>query len=256
MGKTSIEWADFSFNPWIGCTKVSEGCDHCYAETLAARRKWAQWGPKAPRVRTALSTWKQPRTWDRKARAEGRFDFVFCASLSDVFDKAAPQEWRRDLWQLIADTPNLTWLLLTKRPQLVAKMVRDFPGGWGDGPLNVWIGTSIEHQKALDARLAHFKAIPARRHFISAEPLLGPLDFGKDGLRGIDWVIGGCESGPGRRTFQGREVGWIRQLHKQCGDAGVDFFFKQWGDVPPIGQAAGKLDGYEIRERPSEEFQP
>jgi protein gp37 len=194
MGEnTKIEWADHTFNPWIGCTRVSPACDHCYAEKLATARLGVGWGPHAERRRTAESTWRQPLAWNRKAQREGKRARVFCASLADVFDNAVPEEWREDLWALIFDTPSLDWLLLTKRPQNIAKMLPPafmtsaHPWPWP----NVWLGTTVENQAEADRRIPHLLAVPAARRFLSCEPLLGPVNLsgwlpGESGCEGCD----------------------------------------------------------------------
>jgi protein gp37 len=122
---TKIEWAHHTFNPWIGCTRVSPACDHCYAADLARRYSWAKWGPGEPRRFAAASTWKHPRKWDREAKAAGVRRRVFCASLADVFDAEVDDEWRVSLIEEILATPNLDWLLLTKRPQVAKKFFDD-----------------------------------------------------------------------------------------------------------------------------------
>jgi protein gp37 len=184
---TGISWADLTFNPWIGCTRVSPACDNCYAETLATNRLGVQWGPHADRRRTAASTWAKPMRWNRIAAEAGVQLRVFCASLADVFDNKAPQEWREDLWRLIEVTPNLTWMLLTKRPQNAGKMI---PGRWkpisGEGyvtpppgPKNIWFGITAEDQGHLHQRgflALRICAALGWTAFLSAEPLLGPLD--------------------------------------------------------------------------------
>jgi protein gp37 len=235
MGQhTAIEWADHTFNPWIGCTKVSAGCDHCYAERLAKARLGVAWGPHAARRVTSPSTWEQPRRWNRKAQREGRRARLFCASLADVFDNAAPADARANLWRLIGDTPALDWLLLTKRPQNIAAML---PSNWGGaGYPNVWLGTTAENQQEAERRIPHLLAVPARLRFLSCEPLLGPVDLGSvaplarpDEPR-IHWVITGGESG---RSARPMHPDWARNLRDQCQAAGVPFFFKQWGDWLP-----------------------
>lgn len=186
MGADSkIEWTDHTFNPWIGCTAVSPACDHCYAEvSTPARALGVAWGPNAERRRTSEATWRQPLAWNRKAQREGRRFKVFCASLADVFDNQVPADWRADLWALIASTPHLDWLLLTKRPQNIAKMLpgayveqlvgRDLPAWpWP----NVWLGTTVENQAEADRRIQHLLAVPAAKRFLSMEPLLGPVDL-------------------------------------------------------------------------------
>lgn len=242
MGETKIEWADFTFNGWIGCTKVSAACDHCYAEVATPTRTLRAsgtetWGPHAPRKRTSAANWKKPLAWNRQAEAEGRRYRVFCASLADVFDNHASilPEWRSDLWALIAETPHLDWLLLTKRPQNINKML---PLAWGNGWPNVWLGTTVENQTEADRRIPHLLAVPAAVRFLSVEPMLGPVDLthisGKAGLdphwsmkqAGLSWVICGGESGPNARPMH---PDWARSLRDQCVAAGVPFFFKQWG---------------------------
>jgi len=147
MGETSkIEWTDSTFNPWIGCQHVSPGCDHCYAEAMMDTRLGrVQWGPHGERGRTSQSYWKQPRKWNadglRFERENAHRHRVFCASLSDVFDNQVPKQWRVDLFTLIRETPNLDWLLLSKRPTNMRTML---PPDWSDGYPNVWLGCTAE----------------------------------------------------------------------------------------------------------------
>ncbi len=263
--KTNIEWADATFNPWRGCTEVSPACDHCYARELAERWGWAKWGDH-PRERAAASTWKQPLVWNRQADAfeaeHGRPRMVFCASLADVFDNQVPEEWRHDLWGLIHRTPRLIWLLLTKRPQNIRKML---PPEWGEGWPNVWLGTTVENQAVADRNIPVLLRVPAAKRFLSCEPLLGRITLFEvgsasmsynaftgdvtyrrpDGMGsmkqsifgGIDWVIAGGESGPNARF---PDVRWFRLLRDHCAAAGVPFMFKQWGE---FGQVSGKPGG-------------
>jgi len=186
---SKIEWCHHTFNPWIGCTKVSDGCKNCYAERdFDKRRHVAKWGPGNPRVRTAEANWKKPLTWNRKAEKAGTRPRVFCASLADWLDPEVPVAWLADLLALIQETPHLDWLLLTKRPELWALNMLtirergrkdggcpgfDFACRWldGDAPKNVWVGTTVENQKAT-ARIPHLLSIPARVRFLSCEPLL------------------------------------------------------------------------------------
>ena len=174
---TAIEWTDHTFNPWEGCQKVAPECDNCYAETWNERFHGGEnWGPKAPRRRTSAQNWNKPRRWNREAEAfhttHGRRQRVFCASLADVFDNAVDPAWRADLFDLIRATPNLDWLLLTKRPQ---NMVRMLPDDWGDGWAHVWLGTSAGSQKTADTNIPALLATPAAVRFVSAEPMLGPV---------------------------------------------------------------------------------
>jgi protein gp37 len=181
---TNIEWADSTFNPWEGCTKVGPGCDHCYAENRNARFAGGQainWGPGAPRRRTTPANWRKPLQWEREAAAfqaeHGRCRRVFCASLADVFDNEVDPAWRDDLWQLIQDTPSLDWLLLTKR---IGNVFRFLPDGWalGHGAWpNVWLGATIVNQAEAERDIPKLLALPARIRFLSMEPLLGPVDL-------------------------------------------------------------------------------
>jgi protein gp37 len=258
---SNIEWTHHTFNPWRGCTKVSQGCKHCYAETLSKRNPAAlgQWGPKGQRVIAAESYWQQPLKWDKAAKAAGERHRVFCASMADVFEgpESMPAEsWplveaaRARLFALIEATPNLDWLLLTKRPQHILPTLKRIRHHWaiserewpGLRTGNVWLGTSVEDQATADERIPHLLSIPAKVRFLSMEPLLGPVDLTRipvDGgdvcaLRGaqpayrpINWVIVGGESGANARPMHPQ---WVRDLRDQCEGAGVPFFFKQWGE--------------------------
>ena len=269
MGKNSqIEWCDHTFNPWIGCTKVSAGCKNCYAQAMQETRFGVKWGPLGDRRRTSAAYWRQPLKWDREAKWEGVRRRVFCGSLCDVFEGAktitcdAPmgivRASRRDLFILISNTPNLDWLLLTKRPGniigAIEQSYRDiansdrrgtaeffFVDRWLSGypPPNVWLGASCEDQATADARLDSLLEVPAEVHFVSAEPLLGPIDFNAhDGISlleygcrdsCIDWVIVGGESGPNARPMH---PDWARSLVRQCCDSRVPVFVKQLGGWP------------------------
>lgn len=258
---SAIEWTDHTFNPWIGCTKVSRaatgggGCDGCYAEVSTPARVLRAkgletWGPGAPRQRT--KTWGDPVRWNKSHdafyAAHGRRQRVFCASLADVFDNEVPLAWRADLLDLIAQTPNLDWLLLTKRIGNAKTMMADalhlVPEANRDGmiwPLpNVWLGATVVNQEEVDRDVPKLLATPARVRFLSMEPLLGPVEFsnvsrradavrmlGRRALEGIDWVIVGGESGPGARPMH---PDWARSLRDQCAATGVPFLFKQWGE--------------------------
>ena len=240
MGEnTAISWATDTFNPWIGCTRVSPGCQHCYAEAFAKRYGKAEWGPTAQRVRTSAANWRKPIIWNRKAAAEGVRRRVFCASLADVFeDNPQVETWRAELFGMIEQTSSLDWLLLTKRPENVNEMV---PGRWrtvGRWPANVWVGTTIENQAAADKRIPELLSVPTLVHFLSCEPLLGPVSLAGH-LGAIEWVIAGGESGPQARPMN---PDWVRRLRDQCVAAGVPFHFKQWGGLTP--KANGReLDG-------------
>jgi protein gp37 len=146
MGENSkIEWCDHTFNPWIGCQHVSPGCDHCYAEALMDHRYGkVQWEPHGERKRTSEGNWKQPYRWAKAARQSGTRARVFCASLADVFDNKAPEGARADLFRLIRETPEMDWLLLTKRPQNIVRML---PADWDNGYSNAWLGITAESEE-------------------------------------------------------------------------------------------------------------
>lgn len=224
--KTEISWCDSTFNPWIGCQKVSAGCDNCYAETLMDKRYHkVQWGPHGERKRTSAGNWLNPILWNKRASdfasRFGRRQRVFCSSLADVFDNKAPRGARDDLWELIELTPYLDWLLLTKRPENIRKML----GRWaGVGvPSNVWLGTTCEDQAAYDKRWPILRSIPAIVRFISYEPAIGPLTImGREGKP--DWLICGGESGAGYRDMP---EGWAADIMNDCRATHVPFFMKQ-----------------------------
>lgn len=355
---SKIEWTTHTFNPWRGCTKVSDGCKHCYAEQLSGRnpKTLGVWGPNGTRVVAAEAYWKEPLKWNAAVKcqfcgglaacygkyadstegyacdeccghgcedgwcetAEKHRPRVFCASLADVFEdwdgqlKMPNGQWatinrhmgkftgyqgcnlgggndaltladiRRRLFSLIDATPNLDWLLLTKRPENIGRMMPlpamadcdhkrqtcEEVGCTERIRPNVWLGTSVENQQAADERITHLLRVPAKVRFISCEPLLGPVNLkelhGRHGsmycsLRGIktlnstaiydhphiDWVIVGGESGPKARPMH---PDWARSLRDQCVAAGVPYFFKQWGEWAPTnignsGHALYRFDG-------------
>ncbi len=222
-----IEWTTHTFNPWWGCVKVSPACKHCYAEAWAKRVGSRVWGIKAERRFFGDKHWAEPIKWDTAAAEAGERPRVFCASMADVFeDRRDLDDARLRLWELIEATPNLDWLLLTKRPELVRKMVP-----WGQSwPTNIWLGTTVEDQEWAEERLPHLAEIPAAVRFISAEPLLGPLNISRWLGEHIDWVITGGESGPKARPSS---PSWFLDLLNQCMASEVPFHFKQWGDWAP-----------------------
>ena len=218
---SAIAWTDHTFNPWMGCTHVSEGCRNCYAEILMDHRYGkVEWGAGKPRVRTSKSNWNKPLKWNRDAAKTGTRPKVFCASLADVFDQDVPEVWRRDLFDLIEKTPNLDWLILTKRPEHIY-IHTEFPD-------NVWLGTTVE-----DARVMHRVEMldphDVSIRWLSVEPMIGPLCLTEEDLHDIDWIIVGGESGPECREF---DPDWARQLLDQCRSHGVAFFMKQMGGHP------------------------
>jgi protein gp37 len=224
---SKIEWTHHTFNPWIGCQKVSPGCDHCYAE--AQWDKWlhrVQWGPHGERKRTSKSTWEQPLKWAKAARAANERPRVFCASLADIWDNQVPAEWRSDLFRRIEQTPELDWLLLTKRPENIAKML----SAAGPLPLNVWLGTTAEDQPHYNRRWPVLRRISAVVHFISYEPAIGPLRL-RDEAEQPDWLICGGESGGGARYMDPQ---WAADIKADCAERGVAFFLKQMTGKKPI----------------------
>jgi protein gp37 len=262
VGKdTGIKWTDSTFNPWWGCQRVSPGCEHCYAETFSKRVGLKIWGP-GDRRQFGDKHWKEPLKWDAAAKASGKRHLVFCASMADVFeDRRDLDAPRARLWALIRDTPHLTWLLLTKRPQCAdglwteAHTTALANGGSFDYRArdtwqpNIWLGTTVEDQRRADERIPHLLRVPAAVRFLSCEPLLsevllhrwfaGSGQWPADAAGGIDWVIGGGESGPGARPC---DVAWLRSLRDQCAAAGVPYFNKQLGAKPVESGAAVKLD--------------
>ena len=233
MGEiTAVSWCDHTFDPWIGCTRVSPACDRCYAARDNERRGWVSgWGVGVPRRRT--KTWGDPIKWNRKAALTGYRPRVFCASLADVFDNEVDPAWRVDLWQLLRDTQNLRWILLTKRIGNAAKML---PADW---PFpNAGLMSTLENQAVWDRDYHKLAAIPAAWHGVSAEPLLGHINIGD---AKPDWIITGGESGPGFRPL---DMNAVRSLRDQCARNGIAFHHKQNGGI--TGKVAGCLvDGAE-----------
>lgn len=303
--RSAIEWTDSTWNPWEGCTKVGPGCDHCYAEARNARfggGKSGNWGPGAPRKRLSAHNWKEPLQWNAQAfyqcpacgtRCAGQTGGdlcpkcstitamqparrrVFCASLADWLDNEVPIEWLADLLDTIKQTPNLDWLLLTKRignwrgrlQQAWVNSQQRFGhsadltrwiGVWlfdRWAPANVWLGATVVNQTEADRDVPKLLSVPARVRFLSMEPLLGPvvLQHGsalppigggpcvnlarpwESPPRPIDWIIAGGESGHHARPSH---PDWFRSLRDQCKAAGVPFLFKQWGEWVPGDQGA------------------
>ncbi|MGW0247988.1 DUF5131 family protein [Nocardia goodfellowii] len=237
---TGIEWTQTTWNPVTGCDRVSAGCDHCYALALAKRLK-AMGTAKYQRdgnpvtsgpgfaVTTHPAALATPARW-RTPR------LVFVNSMSDLFHAHVDTAFIGQVFEVIADTPQHTYQVLTKRP-LRARRLADAGLVF---PPNLWLGVSVEDQKNAENRIRPLLGIPARVRFLSCEPLLGPLDLSPD-LRsgGVDWVIVGGESGPGARPVR---ADWIRRIRDDCATASVPFFFKQWGGRTP--KANGRtLDG-------------
>lgn len=257
---TGISWCDLTFNPWIGCTKVSPACDHCYAELLATNRLGVEWGAGADRRRTVPSYWTKALRWHRIAAAAGVMLDVFCLSLGDWADNEIPDEWRLDLAAVIQATPNLRWMLLTKRIPNAERYLRAmFPEGV---PPNVALGITVVTQAEADRDIPRARAVKGRLGirwlFLSMEPLLEAVDitphlWGADvecpgcprdsdclcgfqtkaqlGLPSIDLVIVGGESGNHARPMHPK---WAFEIIESCHGAGVAAHFKQWGDWQPV----------------------
>lgn len=241
--RSSIEWTETTWNPTTGCDRVSPGCDHCYALTLAKRLKamgsakyQTDGDPRTsgPGFGVALhdSALSQPYRW-RSPR------IVFVNSMSDLFHAKVPLEFVRDVFKVIADTPQHTYQLLTKRATRARKLADSL-----DWPPNLWLGVSVEDSERLD-RVDELRRVPSAVRFLSCEPLLGPLPALD--LAGIGWVITGGESGPSARPI---DPAWVREIRDKCVAAGVPFFHKQWGGRTP--KAGGReLDGRTWDELPS-----
>ncbi|WP_289298253.1 DUF5131 family protein [uncultured Reyranella sp.] len=258
---SKIEWTDHTFSPWLGCTPVSAACDNCYAAALSARYGWPVYRKAVPRRLSSPSTWKLPRRWQRKAAANGVRARVF-PSLCDPYDKEVSDDWRDDFMEEIEATPDLDWLLLTKRPQVAQKYHRR-----QRLPPNVGLGVTAENQAMADLRIPRLLSIEGPKfRFVSVEPILGPVDLLKwfdpmgaccglgpemrcrdcpadadwrysgpitaESLNEptLDWIIAGGESGPKARPS---DPDHFRALRDQCIRYGVAFFFKQWGEHAP-----------------------
>jgi protein gp37 len=246
--RTSIEWTDATWSPWEGCQKAGPGCDHCYAESMNKwLRKGENWGPGAPRREYSDAHWQKPLHWNATAAKAGKRMRVF-PSVCDPFDNAVDPAWRARFFALIGCTPHLDWLLLTKRIGNAAKML-DAPGMPQSMPSNIWLGATVVTQEEADRDIPKLIATPASRRFLSIEPMLGPIWLYDNWLYGagwdepaLDWVIAGGESGRGARPAH---PDWFRSLRDQCGEAGVPYLFKQWGEWTPgenVERVRGTVD--------------
>jgi protein gp37 len=231
---SAIEWTDHTFNTHWGCSKISPGCDGCYAQALANRFGYG-WGDDATKRQFAEDHWNDLLHWDRKAARQRVRRRVFTNSMSDLFDRFAPAGVRERHWDYLARTPNLDHLLLTKRIGNAARMV---PAGWlspGGWPANVWIGATVVNQEEADRDIPKLLRLPAGVRFLSMEPLLGPVTLPRALLSQIGWVIVGGESGPLARPMHPT---WPRSVRDQCAALNVPFFFKQYGEWVEAGTAA------------------
>lgn len=242
--RTKIEWCDATFNPWVGCTKISPACENCYAERdFGHRRHFAEWGPGKPRRKTSEAYWKKPLRWNRKAEHEGTRLKVFCGSLCDIGDLEAPAEWFDETMNLVTNTPNLTWLFLSKRPETLKERLASFgkrylpntlPGcdaakGLMPWPLpNLWIGVTTENQKMADKRIPILLNTPAIGRFVSIEPILGEIDFNQ-------WMIDD-------RHYMARcpRCDWIGSS-RHCGSG--DYWPQDGCECPECGYECDNLPG-------------
>lgn len=231
---SAIEWTEATWNPVTGCTQVSPGCAHCYAKTFAERWRGVPGHPYEQGFDLRLwpgrldmpLRWRKPKT-------------IFVNSMSDLFHEDIPLAFVEQVFETMRAAHWHTFQVLTKRHERLAEIAHHF-----DWPSNVWMGVTIENRRFVH-RADALRAVPAAVRFISAEPLLGPLE-GLD-LAGIDWLIAGGESGFGHRRI---DISWVRELRDECRDAGVAFFFKQWGGYRPKSNGR-ELDGREWSEYPS-----
>lgn len=234
MGQeTGISWTDHTFNPWWGCTKVSPGCDSCYAEAFDKRTGGAHWGKGAPRRVFGDKHWAEPLKWNRTAEASGTPAKVFCASMADVMDDEAPEGQRERLYGLIDETPYLHWQFLSKRPQ---RYFRYLPAA-GFKHQNVILGATTETQGLYDIRmvpLEHAAKIFGLKTFVSYEPAIGPLTMRPLGIQ-PDWLIFGGETGGKRRPM---EQVWAENIKRECEELGVAFFMKQMSAATPAKASA------------------
>lgn len=271
--RTGIQWAHHTWSPWRGCQKVSDGCVNCYAETLAKRNPavLGEWGPNGRRV--VNKDWDAPRRWDRAAAKAGERRRVFPSLCDWLEDRPELRRPRSEFLKLIEDTPHLDWLLLTKRPKNLAKLIveaSEYPGPglpmasrWLEvrSPENVWLGVSVEDQATADARIPALLSNFTPLRWVSYEPALGPVDFtpwfrkplaepwsldpsiieyDRTVYFGIDWIVVGGESGRDARLF---DVAWARKTIADCRAAGVPSFVKQLGRQPFDSAIRISIDG-------------
>jgi len=231
--RSNIEWTEATWNPVTGCSKVSAGCRHCYAERLALRLQ----AMGNARYRHGFKVTLHPDLIDLPKRwREPRL--IFVNSMSDLFHEHVPLAFIQRVFATMRDCPHHTFQVLTKRSARLRSLA-----GQMSWPANVWVGVSVEHAQVLH-RIDDLRAVPATVRFLSCEPLIGPLDDLP--LEGIHWVIVGGESGPGARPIR---IEWVRSLLRQCRRANVPFFFKQWGGVRK-DLTGRKLDGRTYDEMP------
>lgn len=237
---SSIEWTDATWNPVTGCTKITRGCDNCYAERFSERWRGVPGHPFENGFELTLRPERldQPLKWKRPR-------MIFVNSMSDLFHKEVPHAFVDRVFDTMEAADWHVFQVLTKRSSLMRSYLKSRYGVGRRGPAHIWCGVSVEDAEGA-ARIAHLRAAPAGVRFLSVEPLIGPV--GKVDLTGIDWVIAGGESGPGARPIH---LEWVREVRDQCLKQNVAFFFKQWGGLRP--KSGGReLDGREWSEFPGE----
>ena len=254
--KSGIEWTDATWNPVTGCTKVSPGCAHCYAETIAERFRGTPAFPEGFDVQLREHKLELPKRWRKPRR-------IFVNSMSDLFHEDIPAEYIRDVYTTMLDASHHQYQVLTKRAERMARLFdRRELYDFRHGPIvsdmqprvgHIWHGVSVENQHWAEQRIPHLLQVPSAIRFLSCEPLLGPLDL-SPWLDQLQWVIVGGESGRGARPMK---PSWVRFIRRQCIAAGVPFFFKQWGEHDEQGNRVGKkkagalLDDREWRDMPA-----
>jgi protein gp37 len=249
MAKDSaIEWCDSTWSPWRGCTKVSDGCAHCYAERRAKRV-----GEDFGTIVRSKTTFNDPLKWKTPR-------VIFVGHLSDFFHPDVPREWVFEAWVIMLKARDLghTFLLLTKRPENILNLL---PFSWDSHHSrwdHIWLGITAEDQESYDRRILPFLSVPAAHRFVSFEPLLGSIDLRLDSTihdakigEQLSWVIVGGESGPGCRKM---EPAWVMRMQNDCAFHDIPFFFKQWGGTKKVnGTWGGRMYmGYFFDNRPEE----
>lgn len=247
MENSKIDWAKHTFNPWLGCTHISEGCANCFAEASESTRlKKVGWGKGEKRKKTSAENWGKPLLWEEEAKKSGDHPVVFCASAADVFDQEVSEKWRDELFELIAKCPSLKWFLLTKRSKFLArykKRIESLP--------QICVGVTAENQKRFDERVPHLLKLDVPVRFVSMEPLLGPVTLGKS-LKSLHWIMVGGESSSDGKSARPMHAAWVENIRDECLKAKVPFHFKQWGGKSqPERKARGKtVDGKFWHEAP------
>lgn len=232
---SKIEWTEQTWNPTVGCTKISPGCKHCYAEIMA--RRLQAMGTRG--YENGFELTQLPNRLEEPLRRK-KSTVYFVNSMSDVFHESVPFEYIDKIFETITKTPQHTYQILTKRADRMAEYFKD-----RQVPENAWMGVSVEDQRYGVPRIDYLRQIPARTRFLSVEPLLE--DLGTINLAGVHWVIVGGESGPKARSMQPE---WVEDIRVQCEEAGVAFFFKQWGGWGADGKKrAKKQNGRELNGR-------